>query len=105
MKKYGICCLFIQAPHWGRSDIVGIGNTFVVAQIRSVNRLLQPSVSNTGTLNRNNDVMCETKSERKLRHRKELPPKKLIDGFKNCRSIKIVLQFSRAQSSAQIVTY
>ena len=54
-----------------------LGYTFVVAQIDSMNKLLQPLASiNTGKLNLNSDVMCKSKLQRELSHRRECAAKK-----------------------------
>ena len=67
-----------------------LDNLFVETHIDSMYRLLQPSAfSITGTRSQNIDVMCKTKSERELRHRKECAAKKLIDAFHNYHSIKV----------------
>ena len=57
--------------------VMELGYTFVVAQIDSMNKLLQPlASSNTGKLNLNSDVMCKSKLQRELSHRRECAAKK-----------------------------
>ena len=84
---------FISRHPVGRAATVSeLHNTFVVAQLREINRLIAPAASGCSLPK---DVITETKTEQELRNRNECAAKKHFSAFKNCHLIKFCVTTER----------
>ena len=74
------------APKLSELDII-----FVVLQIMAFKKIFKPAAKNNSVeKDRNINVICKTKVERELGHRKECTANTFIDAFLGCHLIKIV---------------